>query len=377
MPLKIGMVSEYYFPLLGGMTEHVLNVSNRLARKGFNIKIITSNSDENKIPEKLTGTAGANIIRVGRSVPLYINGSVGRITMGWNLRVRIREMLEEEKFDLLHLHSPTVLTLPVFTLMEANCTCFGTYHTYFDSSMLYSLFRNRVQRMAIDKLAGQIAVSRSCIDAMRRYFTLNPRIIPNGVDVDVFHPNVPPLEKFMDGKKNILFMGRFDPRNGLSLMLKAFIRIREEYSGVRLIIVGDGPFRNYYKNLIPAGLKEDVSFVGRVWEERPRYYATCDIFCSPISKASFGVTLLEAMAAGKPIVATENTGYREVLDGTESLLVPQGDPAAFADSVLHLLRNDSLRAEMGECGRAKALTYSWDSVVDRIVEYYREVIDIC
>jgi phosphatidyl-myo-inositol alpha-mannosyltransferase len=212
---------------------------------------------------------------------------------------------------------------------------------------------------------------------MRRYFTLNPRIIPNGVDVNVFHPNVPPLEKFMDGKRNLLFMGRFDPRNGLALMLKAFIRIREEYSNVRLIVVGDGPFRNYYKRLIPAGLKEDVCFEGRVWEQRPRYYATCDIFCSPISKASFGVTLLEAMASGKPIVATENTGYREVLDGSESILVPQGDHAVFADSVLRLLRNDSLRAEMSESGRNKALRYSWDIVTDRIVEYYREVIDIC
>ncbi len=377
MPLKIGMVSEYYFPLLGGMTEHVLNVSNRLAKKGCIVKVITSHSDGNRIPEAIAGTAAANIIRVGQSVPIYINGSVGRITLGRNLRERIRAVLREEKFDLLHLHSPTVFTLPVFTLMEADCTCFGTYHTYFDSSLIYSMLRNQVQHLAIDKLDGQIAVSRSCIDAMRRYFTLDPRIIPNGVDVDVFHPNVPPLEKFMDGKKNLLFMGRFDPRNGLSLMLKSFIRIREGYPGVRLIIVGDGPFRNYYRHLIPPEIKDDVCFEGRVWEQRPRYYASCDIFCSPISKASFGVTLLEAMATGKPIVATENAGYREVLDGSESLLVPPGNHDSFADSVLRLLRNDSLRAEMGERGRAKALRYSWDTVVDQIVDYYREVIDIC
>ena len=248
-------------------------------------------------------------------------------------------------------------------LHNAKCPTIGTFHTYFDRSLWYSLLKNVVQKKFVDKLDGQIAISQSSIDALVPFFKLNARIIPNGVDITEFSPDILKLPRFDDGKKNLLFLGRLDPRNGFSLMVKAFEIIKSRFPEIRLIIVGDGPLRKYYRRLVPERLVRDIHLVGPILEERNRYYATCDIFCSPVEKASFGVTLLEAMASGKPIVATENSGYREILGREEGVLVSPRDPAAFAEAVLEILRNPAHGEEIGINGRQKALRYSWDNVI--------------
>ncbi|MEM5787271.1 MAG: glycosyltransferase family 4 protein, partial [Syntrophobacteraceae bacterium] len=281
---------------------------------------------------------------------------------------------EREKFDLLHLHSPLVPTLPMFALFEANCPTVGTFHTYFERSFWYTFLKGEVQKRLINKLSGQIAVSRSCIDALRPFFRIDARIIPNGVDISEFHPDAPRLPRFNDGKKNLLFLGRLDPRNGLSLMIEALGIVKAEYPEVRLIIVGDGPLRKYYRRLVPDSLHENIYLAGPVLHERNRYYSSCDIFCSPVDKASFGITLLEAMAAGKPIVATENSGYRELLSPAEGLLVPPKNPEMFAGAILTLLRDDLQREKMGMNGRQKALDFAWDKVVGEITAYYQDIL---
>jgi phosphatidylinositol alpha-mannosyltransferase len=208
-----------------------------------------------------------------------------------------------------------------------------------------------------------------------RYFKVNTRIIPNGVDINQFNPARPPLEKFDNNKMNLLFLSRFDPRNGLGFMLKAFKIVKSEFPDVRLIIAGDGPLKFWYKRLVPKELENDVHFEGLVKDERPSYYATCDVFCSPIMKASFGVTLLESMASGKAIVAMENVGYKDLLGPEEGILVPPNSPSEFAKAILLLLRNEKLRKEMGSNGRKKALNYSWDKVVGEIFDYYEEILN--
>lgn len=372
MSLKVGIVTEYYYPLLGGISENVHNTALRLRQKGHTVKIITSNLNGNGYRCGLDSSA--EVIRIGHSTTIYSNGSLARLTIGWRLFADLKNIFRREKFDLLHLHSPLVPTLPMFALDFAKCATVGTFHTYFDRSLGYSVLKGTVQRRLINKLNGQIAVSRSCIDALTRFFRINARIIPNGVDISEFSPDVAPFPHFRDGKKNLLFLGRLDPRNGLHLMIEAFGLIKAKFPEVRLIIVGDGPLKKYYSRLVPDNLKRDIYLAGSVLAERNRYYASSDIFCSPVEKASFGVTLLEAMASGKPIVATDNCGYRELLDGNRGFLIRPRDPQAFADAVLELLRNRPLSDEMGKLGRAKALHYSWDKIVDEVVEFYEEVI---
>lgn len=370
MNLKLGIVTEYYYPLLGGISEHVHNTAVRLRKKGHTVKIITSNLKGGQ-----NGATSPDVIRVGRSASILSNGSIARVTIGKHLVSELKHILDRERFDLLHIHSPLVPTLPLLALRKAKCPTVGTFHTYFDRSLWYSLLKNTVQEKLIDKLDGQIAVSRSCIDALSPFFKIDARIIPNGVDISEFSPYIPKLPQFDDGKKNLLFLGRLDPRNGFPLMMKAFEIIKSRFCEIRLIIVGGGPLRHYYSRLVPEHLKGDTHLVGPMLEERNRYYATSDIFCSPVEKASFGVTLLEAMASGKPVVAIENPGYRELLGGQEGVLVPPRDPAAFAEAVTELLHNPGRGKEMGMEGRRKALLYSWDKVTDVIDGFYEEILN--
>lgn len=371
MGLRLGIVTEYYYPLLGGISENVYNTAVRLRNAGHTVKIITSHLDDGQ-----NGSTPENdVIRIGRSTSVYSNGSLARLTLGKHLSGELKAIFDEEKFDLLHLHSPLAPTLPMFAVLAANCPSVGTFHTYFDTSIWYSLLKRAVQKKLIDRLSGQIAVSQSCIDALKRFFRINARIIPNGVDVFQFSPDVPKLPQFNDGKQNLLFLGRLDPRNGLGLMIHAFKIVRTQMSDVRLIIVGDGPLRTYYETLVPDKLRDDIYLVGPILEERGRYYSSCDIFCSPVGKASFGITLLEAMAAGKSIVAIDNCGYRELLSPKEGLLVPSRNPKAFAAAILRLLRNRELREEMGMRGRSKALSFSWDKVTGDINAFYEEILN--
>lgn len=372
--MKIGIVTEYYYPLLGGITENVHNTKARLRRMGHEVKIITSNGGHRHYD---TGESRlwdeSDIIRIGHTTRLYSNGSFAHVTIGLNLRRQMKRIIETERFDLLHIHSPIVPTLPMIAVADAQCPRVGTFHTCFDWSFFYAAMNGTVQRW-LDALDGQIAVSNTCIEALGQHFHLNARVIPNGVDTEEFSPTVRPLDSFQDGKRNILFLSRFDPRNGLRLMIHAFELVKRDFPDVRLIIVGDGPLKPYYKRFIPRRIARDVYFAGHVRDERARYYASCDVFCSPVMKASFGITLLEAMASGKPIVATENQGYRELLGPSEGFLLPQNDPAAFADAICRLLEDADLRARMGAAGRTKALSYSWDRIARDIAGYYDEIL---
>ena len=371
--MKIGIVTEYYYPLLGGISENVHNTKTKLEAMGHGVKVITSAQGRSLAPRTNGSPAENGVIRIGRSMPIYSNGSFAHMTVGFGLKGRLRTIFEEERFDILHLHSPMVPTLPLLALTGSTIPRVGTFHTYFEGSLIYSALNGRCQR-AVDRLDGQIAVSNTCIESLGKYFTLKARVIPNGVNTDEFSPAAKPFERFADGRMNLLFLSRFDPRNGLKLMLEAFELVKAEFPDVRLIIVGDGPLKHYYRRFIPASHAHDVLFEGRIKDARARYYASCDVFCSPVMKASFGVTLLEAMAAGKPIVATDNCGYRELLDPEVGMLTPPDDPAAFAGAILTLLRDEKLRREMGAKGRKKAMRYSWDTVAREIVDYYNEIL---
>ncbi len=371
MGLKLGIVTEYYYPLLGGISENVHNTALRLRDRGHTVKIITSGINGSRNGAR----PPVEVIRIGRSASVYCNGSLARLTLGLRLRSEMRAVLEREKFDLLHLHSPLVPTLPMMALLAAGCPTVGTFHTYFERSLWYSFLKGPIQKGLLQKLNGQIAVSRSCIESLNRFFKVDARIIPNGVDVSEFNPAVPRLPRFDGGKMNLLFLGRLDPRNGLALMIEAFRLVKAKFPSVRLIIVGDGPLKKYYKHLVSEDISPDIHLAGPVLHERNRYYSSCDIFCSPVDKASFGITLLEAMASGKPIVATANCGYRELMGSGEGFLVEPHNPKAFAKALLALLGDRELRRQMGENGRAKALKFSWDSVTDAIAGYYKEILN--
>jgi phosphatidylinositol alpha-mannosyltransferase len=366
-PLRIALVTEYYYPHLGGVCEHVHFFAREARRRGHHVDVITSN-----IPG---AEAQPHVIRLGRSQPVYANGSQARITLGWNLRRDMRRVLRQGQYDIVHVHSPLTPVLPVLAIEEAECPVVGTFHTYFDRSFGYTVGRRFFQKR-LDMLSAAIAVSHSTTVALDRYFEADWRIIPNGIDTDVFHPSAPPPPGITNDVPTILFLGRFDPRNGLTTLIDSFRRVKAKGSRgrqARLVVVGDGPLReHYYKQ---ANGDRDIRFVGAVLEGRPSYYAHSSVYACPTTKASFGITLLESMACQTPVVCSDILGFRDVVvDGREALMVPCGDRDALADALVRVLDDEGLAIQLGTTGRENSLEYSWARVTARVLDVYQTVL---
>jgi phosphatidylinositol alpha-mannosyltransferase len=362
-PLRIAHVTEYYYPHLGGVCEHVHFFAHESRLRGHHVDIITSN---------IRGARDRpHVVRVGTSQPVYANGSMARITIGRNLRRRMRELLRRGQYDIVHVHSPLAPTLPLLAIEEAECPLVGTFHTYFERSRGYALLNSYFQRR-LDALHASIAVSAAAAAAHARYFSAHWTIIPNGIDTTSFAPGTPPLPGWRRDVPVILFLGRFDPRNGLATLIAAFRQVRARGRRAHLMVVGDGPLRAYYHRI--AGGDPDITFAGAVLAGRPSYYANSAIYACPTTRASFGITLLEAMACGTPIVCSDIVGFREVVaHERDALLFPCGDHEQLADTLVRLLDDPDLRTRLGAGGRAGALGYGWPRVADAILDVYARV----
>src|SRR3954470_5327450 len=363
-PLRIALVTEYYYPHLGGVCEHVHFFAREARRRGHHVDIITSN-----IPG---AEPQPHVIRVGRSQPVYANGSQARVTIGWGLRKEVRKLLRDGKYDVVHVHSPLTPVLPILAIEEADCPVIGTFHTYFDKSVGYRLFNSAFQKR-LDMLSAAICVSHSTTVALERYFSAPWRIIPNGIDTDVFHPSVPAPPQIRKDVPSILFLGRFDPRNGLTTLIESFRKVKGRRRESQLVVVGDGPLReHYYKQ---ANGDKDITFVGAVLEGRPSYYAHSSVYACPTTKASFGITLLESMACETPVVCSDILGFRDVVvNGREALMTPCGDRDALADSLVRVLDDQGMAIQLGTTGRHNALEYSWARVTSRVLDVYQNVL---
>ena len=363
-PLRIALVTEYYYPHLGGICEHVHFFAREARRHGHHVDIITSNIPGAR-PEP-------HVIRIGNSQSIYANGSQARFTWGLELRKDLRRVFSLGHYDIVHVHSPLSPVLPVIAIEEADCPVVGTFHTYFDRSWGYA-FANRYFQKKLDSLHAAIAVSHSTTIALNRYFEANWTIVPNGIDTDVFNPHVPRPAAVRTDVPVILFLGRFDPRNGLTTLIDSFRKVRGRHREAQLGVVGDGPLRSHYYRA--AGGDPDITFVGSVLRDRPGYYAHSAMYACPTTKASFGITLLESMACETPIVCSDIYGFRDVVKHErEALMVHCGDTSALSDALVRLLDDETLRARLGRRGRQEAQQYSWANVTDAVLDIYTAVL---
>lgn len=367
--MKIGIITEYYYPLLGGITEHVHHFSIEAKKLGLEPVIITGNAGEDPFVKE----GEIEIIRLGRSVPLYSNGSVARVTVGFNIGRKIKELFKSERFDIIHIHSPFVPTLPIMAQLYSNTMTFATFHTQFDSNIFLKTFRKISQR-AMDILDGRIAVSKLCIESMNHYLDAEFKVIPNGIDTDKFNGRHEKIAAFDDGKLNIFFLSRLEPRNGLEYLIKAFSILRKKRSDCRLIVGGSGPLKTYYKSLVPSSVRHDIHFVGQINGVRPNYYSTADIFCFPTTKASFGITILEAMASEKPVITFTLPAYEQIIkSGEDGILCGDPDAGNMAMAIDQLLDSQEMREKIGRAARVRAEDYSWKKITKKIVDYYENV----
>jgi phosphatidylinositol alpha-mannosyltransferase len=281
----------------------------------------------------------------------------------------VKAVLDEERFDVVHVHCPLTPVLPYVAIHHARCPVVGTFHTNYRPGPLWRLSR-RLQRRYLERLDLGIAVSHAAAGLYDDEVASRFRILPNGVDVEEFGRGRR-LSRYDDGRFNVLGVGRLEPRNGLDRMMAAFGILRRTVDA-RLLVVGGGPLLERYRGSVPREWADDVVFAGVVRDERPDWYATADVYCAPTRIASFGVTLLEAMAARRPVLASDIDGFREVMrHGEEGELLPADDVGAWAAALERLARDRARAAAFGERGRATASRYAWPIVVRRILDAYR------
>ena len=377
--LNIGLVSPYDYASQGGVTEHLKYLSQELRAQGHKAKILAPYSAAG-------GDIPDDVYALGAVTPIPGNGSVARISLSPDLGRTIKAILRAERFDVIHLHEPLMPAVPWLVLRSSTTVNVGTFHASGETSTVYAISRPLLRRF-FDRLDAKIAVSSAAFEFVSQYFGGEFEIIPNGVDVKRFSARQRPLPWLRDGRPTMLFLGRLEePRKGLRWLLQALPLVEPYFPDLRLVVGGRGepetlaewlPLRDYssgertvYRS---AGSAMEVEFTGFVpAEDLPRYYQSCDIYCAPSTGGeSFGIVLLEAMAAGTPVLASRITGYAGVLThGREGFLVEPKNPAALATGIVRLLSDPALRARMGEAGKRAASQYDWPIIASRLLALY-------
>ncbi|MDY6788190.1 MAG: glycosyltransferase family 4 protein [candidate division WOR-3 bacterium] len=368
--LKILLVSDMYYPLPGGIPEHIHNLYLVMKRKGHCVHILTGKSFTNK------SHVSDDVKRFGHSISVPANKSFSQITMGVNMFGQIKSLLEKEQYDIVHIHGSLAPTLPILTLYLSRGTNIVTFHAAHNHSVGYSALQSPLSKL-FRKIHGPIAVSKEAERSIEKYFPANYRIIPNGVDVERFSHKNRILEKFNDNKINLLFVGRHDPRKGIKYLYKAMDYVIKKHRNVRLIVVGKGFLKRYYKLSISEESRDYIEFQDYVdYDLLPLYYRTADIFISPATGGeSFGIVLLESMASGTPIVASRIRGYRQVAKHRyNAFFVKPEDPVELAEGINELIENEQLRKDLISNGLKHVQRYSWENVTQEVLDYYREIM---
>jgi len=368
--MKVGFISFHSFANPGGVKNHILGLSKEFEKRGIETKIIVPRRTKD---EKY----GDKVILMGTSIPLNVGGTQGDLCINFN-PLSIYKVLKREKFDILHFHN-FILPSALQILELSNSTNVLTFHANTESLPIIEMINKTATRLLNKKMDGVIGVASFNLDSFENFKGLKA-VIPNGIDLNEFNPQIAKLDKFERedalGKKkiNILFLGRIEERKGLIYLLQAYKLLQQKYDNLRLIIVGDGPLKQECEKYAT-----DNGLMNIYWEGTQsgpvvaHYYASCDIYCSPaIFGESFGIVLLEAMACGKPVVAYANQGYKELLKETkgEKFLAEPKNIEDLALKLENLIKDENLRKEMGEWGIEEAKKYSWEKIANQILDFY-------
>lgn len=370
-PLRVGLVCPYSFDAPGGVQAHVVDLARRLRDLGHHAEVLAPAEEGTELPEVVTG--------VGGSLAIPYNGSVARLAFTPRSAAHVRRWLEAGDFDVLHLHEPAVPSLSLQALWVADGPIVATFH--------FSMERSRALQVAapvllplLDKVGGRIAVSAEARRTLVQHLGGDAVVVPNGVDVGAFRDAVPDA-RFTGTPEapTIAFLGRLDePRKGLPILVDAYLRVLDAHPGARLLVAGRGE-----ADEARAALDADprtagrVEFLGGVSEEDKRaLLSSVDAYVAPQTGGeSFGIVLVEAMAAGALVVASDIPAFRAVLDdGALGRVFAHGDADDLArvltDALGDRSASDALRAAAG----AAVGRYDWTTVTERILAVYETVI---
>jgi phosphatidylinositol alpha-mannosyltransferase len=363
--MRIGMVCPYSFDVPGGVQSHVLQLAEVLRERGHEVSVLAPASPHVSLPEY--------VVSAGKAFPIPYNGSVARLQFSPAVHGRVRRWLAEGDFDVLHLHEPNAPSLSMWALRIAEGPIVATFHTSTTKSLTLSVFQSLLRPLQ-EKIVGRIAVS----DVARRWqmeaLGTDAVEIPNGVDVASL-ASAPRLDGYPRAGKTVLFLGRYDePRKGMEVLIEALPRVVERFPDLQVLVVGHGDEDELRTQAGP--LAEHMRFLGLVDDAgKASAMRSADVYCAPnIGGESFGIVLVEAMAAGAPVVASDLDAFRHVLrDGEVGRLVPPGDAAGLAEGLIETLENDAVRERYAAAGCEVVARYDWSVVASQIMRVYETV----
>ncbi|WP_040336628.1 glycosyltransferase family 4 protein [Candidatus Blastococcus massiliensis] len=368
--MRIGLVCPYKWDVPGGVQYHVRDLAETLRGMGHHVEVLTPAEREESLPAEHATFAG-------RTVPVPYNGSMASMQFGPVSAARVRRWLREGRFDVVHVHEPASPSVSLLACMIATGPIVATFHAASTRSKWLAA-AGPMARPWLEKIAGRIAVSDFARRLQVEHLGGDAVIIPNGVHVDFFAegPRLPGWDDDAQGP-TIGFLGRYDePRKGLPVLLEAMRTVVARHPGARLLVAGRGNPAEV-RDLIGPDLAPHVVLLGEVSEEdKAAFLRTVDVYCAPnLLGESFGVVLIEAMAAGAPVVASDLDAFARVLEGGEAgVLVPRGSAAALGTALCDLLADPERRAQLVARGADAARTYDWPVLARRILAVYETVL---
>jgi phosphatidyl-myo-inositol alpha-mannosyltransferase len=363
--MRIGMVCPYSFDVAGGVQSHVLQLAKVMLARGHEVSVLAPSSADTVLPDF--------VVSAGRAIPIPYNGSVARLQFSTAVNGKVKRWLAQGEFDVLHLHEPNAPSLSMWALRVAEGPIVATFHTSTTKSLTLTVFQGFL-RPWHEKIVGRIAVS----DVARRWqmeaLGSDAVEIPNGVDVASLS-SAPLLDGYPRSGKTVLFLGRYDePRKGMAVLLEALPMVVERFPDVQLLVVGHGD-----EEELRARAGEMIRYIqilGQVDDAgKASAMRSADVYCAPnMGGESFGIVLVEAMAAGAPVVASDLDAFRRVLrDGEVGRLFPVGDAAALADALIAVLSDDGLRERYIAAASEAVRRYDWSVVASQIMRVYETV----
>ena len=369
--MRIGLVCPYSWDIPGGVQAHVRDLAEKLLGLGHHVSVLAPGDED-------TPGRPPYVVAAGKAVPIPYNGSVARLQFGLVSAARVRRWLRDGEFDVVHVHEPAPPSLSLLACIIHDGPLVATFHMSTLRSRFLSMFDTVLQPF-LEKISGKIAVSPAARKVIVEHLGGDAVVIPNGVALERFatasplagYP-VPGHVEHPDGG-TIGFIGRYDePRKGMDVLAAAVGMLAPQRPDLRLLVAGRGD-ADEFLDALPAEVAARLDMLGQVDEaDKARMLASCDVYCAPNTGGeSFGVILLEAMAAGTPVVASDLDAFRRVLDGGRAgRLYPTGDAAALAVALSEVLDDAQLRADLVAAGSRAVQPYDWSVIVEQVLRVY-------
>ena len=366
--MRIGIVCPYSWDIPGGVQAHVRDLAEVFLAEGHFVSVLAPGEDD-------TPGLPAYVVASGKSVPFPYNGSIARVQFGLMSAARVRRWLRDGRFDVVHVHEPAAASLSLLACMIHDGPMVATFHMALTHSRFLTMFDNVLQPF-LEKLSGRIAVSPAARKVLVEHLGADAVVIPNGVAV-ANYTGALPLEGYPRAGPTIGFIGRYDEtRKGMDVLVEALGLLLPELPELRLLVAGRGDAEDF-RDKIPEAVSARIDLLGQVSEpDKARLLRSVDVYCAPnTGPESFGIILLEAMAAGTPILASDLDAFKRVLRGGETgRLFPVGDAAALARELTILLEDEPLRRRLAVAGAKAVEPFDWPIIAAEIMRVYELAI---